>query len=148
MSDRIAVFNAGRIEQVGSPADVYERPATEFVAGFVGTSNLLRGESARAILGQEGTFSVRPEKIYVADPDEPLGRNVHSAPGVVREVVYVGSGTRFVVDLDVGGSLVALQQNQQTSSSEVMAMRGRPVRLAWQIAHEYRVDEASTPAGD
>src|SRR2546421_6577781 len=62
MSDRLAVFNAGRIEQVGSPADVYERPATPFVAGFVGTSNLISGDAAHAIIGEQGTFTVRPEK--------------------------------------------------------------------------------------
>jgi putative spermidine/putrescine transport system ATP-binding protein len=146
MSDRIAVFNAGRIEQLGTPAEVYERPATQFVAGFVGTSNLLGGETARAVLGAEGTYSVRPEKIYVADPDEPLGGGTHSALGTVREVVYVGSGTRFLVDLQAGGTLVALQQNQHTSSMDVLAMRGRLVRLAWRTEHEYRVDAAPAPA--
>src|SRR4026208_1697994 len=65
MSDRIAVFNEGKIEQVGTPADVYERPATSFVAGFVGTSNLLSGEVAKRITGSEQMFSVRPEKIHL-----------------------------------------------------------------------------------
>ena len=68
MSDRLAVFNKGRIEQLGSPAEVYERPATRFVAGFVGTSNLLRGEVAASILGEAGTFTIRPEKIRLAEP--------------------------------------------------------------------------------
>ena len=77
MSDRMAVFNEGRIEQVGTPAEVYERPATAFVAGFVGTSNLLRGEVARAIVGEDGTFTVRPEKIRLAEPDaDARGRRV------------------------------------------------------------------------
>jgi putative spermidine/putrescine transport system ATP-binding protein len=145
MSDRIAVFNAGQIEQVGTPAEVYERPATEFVAGFVGTSNLLRGDAARSILGKDGVFSVRPEKIHMADPDEPLGHGVHAALGTVREVVYVGSGTRYVVDLEVGGTLVALQQNQRASSMEVLAMRGKQVRLVWRIENEYPV-RTGTPA--
>ncbi len=75
MSDRLAVFNRGRIEQVGAPAEVYERPATTFVAGFVGTSNLLGGEAARAILGEDGLFTVRPEKIHFADDEVgPRGR--------------------------------------------------------------------------
>ncbi len=65
MSDRIAVFNAGRIEQVASPTELYESPATSFVAGFVGTSNLLTGDAARRIMGRPGTFSVRPEKIHL-----------------------------------------------------------------------------------
>ena len=74
MSDRLAVFNQGRIEQIGAPADVYEHPATRFVAGFVGTSNLLTGDAAQAILGQRGTFTIRPEKIRLAEPDAPVGR--------------------------------------------------------------------------
>ncbi|MFN8168705.1 MAG: ABC transporter ATP-binding protein [Candidatus Nanopelagicales bacterium] len=141
MSDRIAVFNAGRIEQVGTPAEVYEQPHTEFVAGFVGTSNLLRGEAARTVLGHDGVFSVRPEKIRVAEPSEAPSDGEDSALGSVREVVYVGSGTRFLVDLEAGGSLVALQQNQRTSSMDVLAMRGRPVRLVWRKEHEYRVGD-------
>ncbi len=70
MSDRIAVFNKGLVEQVGSPADVYERPRTAFVAGFVGTSNLLRGAVAERIVGRSGTFTVRPEKIRLARPED------------------------------------------------------------------------------
>ncbi len=115
------------------------------MAGFVGTSNLLQGEAARIIVGQDGAFSVRPEKIYLADPDEPLGGGVHTALGTVREVVYVGSGTRYVVDLEPSGSLIALQLNQMTSSMDVMAMRGRRVRLAWRIENEYRVDAPMAP---
>ncbi|MFC6236360.1 ABC transporter ATP-binding protein [Longivirga aurantiaca] len=139
MSDRIAVFNNGGIEQIGTPAEVYEHPATEFVAGFVGTSNLLRGEASRAVLGHDGVFSVRPEKIRVAEPGAVAGEGEDSALGRVREVVYVGSGTRYVVDLEVGGSLVALEQNQRSTSMDVMGMRGRQVRLVWRKEHEYRV---------
>src|SRR4051812_29517085 len=80
MSDRIAVFSQGRIEQVGTPAEVYERPATRFVAGFVGTSNLLTGSVATSIVGQDGTFTVRPEKIRLADPDAVVGDDESSAP--------------------------------------------------------------------
>jgi putative spermidine/putrescine transport system ATP-binding protein len=142
MSDRIVVFDRGRIEQVGTPAEVYERPATEFVAGFVGTSNLLRAGAASAVLGQEGLYSIRPEKIRVVTegPDAaevPAGH--HGAAGTVREVVYAGSGTRFVVELDAGGTLVALQQNLETSSMDVLAYRGRRVRLVWRREHESRI---------
>ncbi|GIG20236.1 ABC transporter ATP-binding protein [Cellulomonas chitinilytica] len=150
MSDRIAVFAGGRIEQVGTPADVYERPATPFVAGFVGTSNLLAGEAARQVVGRDGTWSVRPEKIRVEREDDGTGAapdDRHGTRGTVREVVYVGSATRFVVDLDVGGTLVALQQNLQTSSMDVQGLRGARVRLTWRPEHEFRVaDEASDPA--
>lgn len=149
MSDRIAVFHDGRLEQVGPPAEVYERPQSEFVAGFVGTSNLLRGEVARRILGRDGVWSVRPEKIRVLDPETPAVPGIRSTSGVVREVVYVGDVTRFVVELDAGGQLVALQQNLETSSSDVLAFRGRRVVLAWRPDHEFAVVSAagSPPAG-
>jgi putative spermidine/putrescine transport system ATP-binding protein len=139
MSDRIAVFNGGRIEQVGAPADVYERPATPFVAGFVGTSNLLQGGAAEQVLGNTGTYSVRPEKIRLANALDRAGDGEHAAAGVVREVVYVGAATRFVVDLEVGGHLVVLQQNSQGSSAEAMQMRGRQVQLIWRREFETAV---------
>jgi putative spermidine/putrescine transport system ATP-binding protein len=140
MSDRIAVFNAGRIEQIGSAADVYEHPATEFVAGFVGTSNLLRGEASLKVLGLDGVFSVRPEKIRIAPVGESAGEGEHSASGTIVEVVYVGDATRFVVDLDAGGSLVALQQNTRSTSTDVARLRGSRARLVWRREHEYRVE--------
>lgn len=136
MSDRIAVFNAGRVEQVGTPAAVYERPLTPFVAGFVGTSNLLQGTAAQQVLGNAGVFSIRPEKIRIANALDAPAEGEHAAAGVVREVVYVGAATRFVVDLEAGGYLVALQQNLQTSSMDVLSMRGRQVQLIWRREHE------------
>ncbi|MGW1402498.1 ABC transporter ATP-binding protein [Streptomyces sp. NPDC002405] len=143
MSDRIAVFHQGRVEQVGTPAEIYERPATPFVASFVGTSNLLEGESARRILGIPGTHSVRPEKIRVlkesAVADEP---EQATATGTVAEVVYLGDSTRFLVDLDTGGRLTALQQNLETSAEDVAAYRGTRVRLAWHRRHAVQVPDA------
>ena len=65
MSDRLAVFNHGRIEQIGAPAEVYERPASGFVAGFVGTSNVIEGTLALKLANQTGRFSLRPEKIHL-----------------------------------------------------------------------------------
>ncbi len=139
MSDRIAVFNAGRIEQVAAPAQVYERPATEFVAGFVGTSNLLRGEAARALLGRAGVWSIRPEKIRLSDVDASVASGETSALGTVAEVIYLGDATRFVVDLDAGGVLVVVQQNLSTSSTDVHDFRGRRVRLSWREENEFAV---------
>jgi putative spermidine/putrescine transport system ATP-binding protein len=135
MSDRIAVFNRGRIEQVGAPAEVYEKPATRFVAGFVGTSNLLTGEAARAIIGTPGTFTVRPEKIHLASPaNEPADDEV-AAAGRIREVVYVGPDTRYIVQLEAGAELVVTEQNLRTSSTEALAQQGREVRLIWKRQH-------------
>ncbi len=144
MSDRIAVFHNGRVEQIGPPAEVYERPATAFVAGFVGTSNLLTGSVARDVLGREGTFSVRPEKIHVSTThlsqvDESQGDV--SATGHIAEVIYAGPATRFVVELDAGTRLIALAQNQATTSAEVLALRGAPVRLSWRSEHVISVPE-------
>ena len=141
MSDRIAVFSQGRIEQTATPADLYERPGSAFVAGFVGTSNLLGGEAARAITGQDGTFTVRPEKIRITEPGGTPGTGECSATGVVVDVAYLGSQTRFVVRLDVGGELVVTQQNLATSSMEVLAAKGRPVRLVWDRQHNLLLSE-------
>ena len=139
MSDRLAVFNRGRIEQVGAPADVYERPATAFVAGFVGTSNLLAGDVARAVIGESGTFTVRPEKIRLAEPGDPFGPNESSALGHIRSVVYLGPDTRFVVTLDAGADLVVTRQNLSTSSMDALDQEGRAVRLIWGRQYNYRV---------
>ena len=141
MSDRIAVFNAGRIEQVGTPAEVYEHPATEFVAGFVGTSNLLQGDAAAQVFGEPGLYSVRPEKIRITHPDDPAGPDECSAPGTIVEVVYAGALTRFVVDLEAGGRLVALRQNVEESSTDVARHRGSTVLLAWQRRHTIRISD-------
>jgi putative spermidine/putrescine transport system ATP-binding protein len=128
MSDRIAVFNEGRIEQIGTPAEMYEHPRTEFVAGFIGTSNVLERGGRR--------FTVRPEKIRVLAGDGSEGE-----PGVVRAAVYLGAATRYVVALDRGGELVALQQNLEVSSSDARAMEGKHVRLAWSPDVEFVIKE-------
>ncbi|GGU96537.1 ABC transporter ATP-binding protein [Streptomyces litmocidini] len=142
MSDRIAVFHQGRIEQVAAPAEIYERPATPFVAGFVGTSNLLTGETARQVVGTAGTYSIRPEKIRILPDHEAPGDPGHStAAGTVAEVVYLGDSTRFLVDLDGGGRLTALQQNLETSSADLAAFRGARIGLQWHPDHAVRVPE-------
>jgi putative spermidine/putrescine transport system ATP-binding protein len=147
MSDRLAVFNKGRIEQLGSPAEVYERPATRFVAGFVGTSNLLRGEIAERIIGTSGTFTIRPEKIRLAEPEAAIGQDETSATGVVRSVVYLGPDTRYVVTLDAGTDLVVTQQNLTTSSTEALAMEGKAVRLVWERQHQLPIADGESTGG-
>jgi putative spermidine/putrescine transport system ATP-binding protein len=122
MSDRLAVFNEGRIEQVGTPAEVYEHPQTEFVAGFVGVSNVLERDGRR--------FTIRPEKIR-------MSADGAGEPGVINEVVYVGMVTRYLVDLDSGGQLVVIRQNLETSSQEALEEQGKRVRLAWRPEHTY-----------
>lgn len=135
MSDRLAVFNQGRIEQVGAPAEVYERPATPFVAGFVGTSNLIEGETARRLTGQSRRFALRPEKIHLGPATAPLLPASVTAEGVVKEVVYLGLYTRYVVTLDAGGDLIVVQQNLTTSATDASATRGERVRVQWLQQH-------------
>lgn len=148
MSDRLAVFRDGRIEQIGTPADVYEFPATTFVAGFVGSSNLLTGDAARAVIGRDGVFTVRPEKIRLAEPSaEPAG-DEGSALGRIRQVVYIGSDTRYVVALEIGGELVVTQQNLETSSMEALAAEGRAVRLIWKRRHVLSLATSEDTEGD
>jgi putative spermidine/putrescine transport system ATP-binding protein len=143
MSDRMAIFDRGLIEQVGSPAEVYENPATAFVAGFVGTSNILAGATAQAILGQPGTFTVRPEKIHLEDAGSTLPEGSVGADGIVHDVVYLGSDTKYHVALEAGGSLEVIKQNVATSSMEALAQKGRPVRLVWERRHVLSLEAGS-----
>jgi putative spermidine/putrescine transport system ATP-binding protein len=131
MSDRLAVFNHGKIEQIGTPAEVYERPSTGFVAGFVGVSNLISGITAERLTGSGETFSVRPEKIRMVQPDTPTSNDSFSAVGTVRDVVYLGMHTRYLVELDIGGDLTVVQQNLDASSNDVYSARGSRVKLIW-----------------
>ena len=115
MSDRIAVFNAGRIEQVGAPREIYEHPATSFVAGFVGTTNLLDG----------GTRAIRPERIRVLPPGEAHDGVV--VDGTVSDVQYLGAECRLRVLVADGAQLLA----SVPSDGLVGVSVGGPVRLAW-----------------
>ena len=141
MSDRIALFNQGHIEQVGSPSEIYERPASAFVAGFVGTSNLISGELAQRVTGQEGTFSIRPEKIHMEKETMSAPSDSYSADGVVRDVVYLGLLTRYFVDLDGGGEVVVVEQNLKTTSMDVLKVKGQRARLHWKKEHTHKVGE-------
>jgi putative spermidine/putrescine transport system ATP-binding protein len=144
MSDRLAVFNQGKVEQVGSPAEVYELPATAFVAGFIGVSNVLKGEAAKRITGNDHAITVRPEKIEIVPLDAEVDESRCTATGRVREVVYLGAITRYIVELDVGGELVVMRQNLETSSMEALQVRGRAVRLRWDRGNNRPVAD---PAG-
>ena len=133
MSDRIAVLNQGRIEQVGAPMEVYERPATSFVAGFIGISNLIeRG-------GRQ--LTVRPEKIRLLGSGEvaPDGFTVES--GRILDVIYVGVLTRYVIGLDAGGTLVVARQNESVPDNPT-GLRGIQVRIAWQAGQAFAVTQS------
>jgi putative spermidine/putrescine transport system ATP-binding protein len=119
MSDRLAVFNHGRIHQVGTPAEVYETPATAFVAGFVGVSNLIGG------------VLVRPEKIRMAQAQAAVPDDASFLDGRIRDVVYLGVHTRYLVEVADGTLVSVVEQNRDTTSGDVHAARGRSVRLVW-----------------
>jgi putative spermidine/putrescine transport system ATP-binding protein len=132
MSDRIAVFNEGRIEQVGPPAEVYERPQSEFIAGFVGVSNVIERNGRR--------YTVRPEKIDLIEDGREPQPGWHVEPGVVTDVQYVGPVTRYHVELEQGGRLQVLEQNLEEGSSQVLESKGRRVRVGWRPEQESDID--------
>ncbi len=135
MSDRLAVFNNGKIEQIGAPAEVYEHPASEFIAGFVGVSNVLERGGRR--------FTVRPEKIRMLGDGEEPEPGVSVEAGTIRDVVYVGAITRYHVELDGGGELTVVSQNLESGSSEVLERQGTRVRLVWRPEHVFVIESSS-----
>jgi len=140
MSDRLAVFNQGQIEQIGAPAEVYERPANAFVAGFVGVSNVIERDGKR--------FAVRPEKIHMTKPDAPPMEGLHSETGRISEVVYAGMITRYIVELDRGGELQVMRQNLETSSAQALDAKGQAVRLEWSPEHQLEIDSTGETEGE
>ncbi len=142
MSDRIAVFNEGRIEQIGTPAEMYEHPVTPFVAGFVGISNLLSGGLAEKITGSPQRFSIRPEKIRLAPVDSSPEPGTYTVLGKVRDVIYLGLFTRYLVEVEGGADLVVVEQNLKTTSMDVLKSKGLQVCLSWDRDHIRRLEEA------
>jgi putative spermidine/putrescine transport system ATP-binding protein len=132
MSDRMAVMANGKIEQIGPPVEVYERPASEFVADFIGISNVLDRDGVR--------FVVRPEKLHMLDEGQELPRGMIAEPGVVEQVVYVGMSTRYIVRLERGEQLVAVRQNMD-APGQALRYEGRRVRLAWIPGHIFVLDQ-------
>jgi len=134
LSDRLAVFNAGHVEQVGTPRVVYEQPATAFVAGFVGTSNVLSGASAQQVYREPGTFAIRPERITVSEAAPDQGRSRAGddvrVTGSIRELVYAGAETRVFVELDTGDTVVAVRHNVAEDGHYALR-RGQQVWLSW-----------------
>ena len=135
MSDRMAVFNRGRIEQVGAPAEVYERPASEFIAGFVGVSNVLERRGRR--------FTVRPEKVHLIASGDAPPSGMHVEPGRIQDVAYAGMITRYAVALDAGGELQVVRQNLDTTSAEALEERGRQVRIGWRDDQTFAIGQAN-----
>jgi putative spermidine/putrescine transport system ATP-binding protein len=140
MGDRVAVFNRGRVEQVGAPAEIYEHPASEFVANFVGVSNVFDATAAQALVHSAMPFSIRPEKIVLAETTAAIPPDAHAVDGVIEDVLYFGVNTRFLVRLDGGGEMTVVEQNQATHGADVAARRGARVRLIWRRQHMHALD--------
>jgi putative spermidine/putrescine transport system ATP-binding protein len=140
MSDRIAVLNQGRIEQVGSPVEVYERPLTAFVAGFIGVSNLIERHGRQ--------ITVRPEKISLLDDGEEAPAGAQVETGRIRDISYVGVLTRYIVELDAGGELVVARQNGASAPAPVN--RGTKVRIAWRGDQAFTISHGqdTSPPGE
>jgi putative spermidine/putrescine transport system ATP-binding protein len=135
MSDRIAVFNQGRIEQVSPPVELYEQPATEFVAGFVGVSNLLERDGSR--------FTIRPEKIQLVDP-AAAPNGLRTERGRIADVAYAGMVTRYTVALEAGGELQVIRQNVEGTSVDAASEQGREVIVGWRPDHTVAVSGSPT----
>jgi putative spermidine/putrescine transport system ATP-binding protein len=146
MSNRIAVFNHGRIEQVGTPRDVYERPATAFVAGFVGASNVLSAEVSARLLGVRAPHSVRPERIIVGtngDGDAATAPDTVGVAATVADLQYMGSDCRLRATLDDGSTILATLSSDGVGGVAV----GSQVRLSWPRTAAFTVADTNTTQG-
>jgi putative spermidine/putrescine transport system ATP-binding protein len=134
MSDRIAVFNAGRIQQVGSPVEIYEAPQTEYVANFIGVSNILQHDGV--------AYSVRPERIDLITDGAAAAPGAVTMPATVSEVIYLGVMTRFQLRLDDDRRVAVVRQNATPSSAASAVAPGARVQLAWRPdqSHQLRTD--------
>jgi putative spermidine/putrescine transport system ATP-binding protein len=145
MSDRLAVFSHGKIEQIGTPSDIYESPRNAFVAGFVGTSNLIFGDLARRLTGSSDAFTVRPEKISRANGE--ASPNSIGVEGEIVEAVYLGMYTRYRVRLATGEILELAEQNEDVGHQEGTAQIGKQVRLTWKKDSCRPLEEAPSANG-
>ncbi len=144
MSSRIAVFNNGRIEQVGSPREIYERPTTVFVAGFVGTSNLLSSAMSQRLLGVAAAHTVRPERVRLLGAAEAVGADEVFVEGTVAGVQYLGAESRLTIRLADGSDIVATVSSDGLSGLAT----GVVIRAAWPRAASFAVviPDHETPA--
>lgn len=146
LSDRIAVFNDGKIEQVGTPREVYEFPQTEFVAKFLGVTNIISSEISKQVLGQAKTHSVRPERVYLEDISAAVGEDSVALPGSVTETVYAGPQTRYIIDTDLGLRLIAEKQNSHTPRTDPGIKRGDRVVARFEQEHATEIPESLVSA--
>ena len=135
MSDRIVVFNSGRIEQVGSPEQVYEEPRTNFVAGFLGTANIFSVDVARKFLGAATTVSIRPERIRLQAPETKIDKSETSVKGTVQEAAFVGANTIYILETDFGVKLTVRKTNTELLGQDNSFVAGDQVMAVWRNSH-------------
>lgn len=128
MADRVAVFNQGRIEQLDTPRGLYTRPATAFVARFVGSANVVEGELAQRLIGNAQSFAVRPENIRVQGPTQAVASGAVNCTGTVLDIQYHGAVSRWQVKLDTGELFAASFAEHNGSSAHQI---GSKVVLVW-----------------
>ena len=135
MSDRIVVFNSGRIEQVGTPEQVYEEPRTNFVAGFLGTANIFSVDVAREYLGATTTVSIRPERIRLQALGAKIGKDETSVKGTVQEAAFVGANTIYILETDFGVKLTIRKTNTELLGQDNSFVAGDQVMAVWRNSH-------------
>jgi len=131
LSDRIAVFNEGRVEQVGTPAEVYESPKTRFVASFLGLSNLIPADIAKTLVGVDEMISIRPERVRLVGMDHVASAEETVVSGTIIETVYTGSSTRYILESPNGLSLIASRQNEHDPGLVSRFERGQTAQALW-----------------
>jgi putative spermidine/putrescine transport system ATP-binding protein len=135
MSDRIVVFNSGRIEQVGTPEQVYEEPRTNFVAGFLGTANIFSVDVARKFLGAATTVSIRPERIRLQALGAKIDKDETSVKGTVQEAAFVGANTIYILETDFGVKLTVRKTNTELLGQDNSFVAGDQVMAVWRNSH-------------
>jgi ABC-type Fe3+/spermidine/putrescine transport system ATPase subunit len=142
MSDRIAIMNGGLVEQIGSPEDVYERPETPFVAGFIGVSNLIPAEQVPGSQNGKGSYAcVRPEKLRIEDPSAPSTADHPSVEGQIESTLYLGTATQLIVRVADDVPMTVLVPNADEAERQRLPGAGSTVRLAWSPDHMHLVKE-------
>ena len=135
MSDRIVVFNSGRIEQVGTPEQVYEEPRTNFVAGFLGTANIFSVDVAQKFLGATTTVSIRPERIRLQAPETKIDKSETFVKGTVQEAAFVGANTIYILETDFGVKLTVRKTNTELLGQDNSFVAGDQVMAVWRNSH-------------
>ena len=139
MSDRIAVFNSGRIEQIGTPTEVYEKPATAFVAGFLGVSNLLSGDQATTLLGSADLVNIRPERIRILPPNSKPSAEEFSVSATIIDVAYTGANSLYVLGASDGLRLIATRLNQEMPGAANGLAQGDKVLATFRKEHVAKI---------